>query len=159
MNELPDIALDLVRNKRLAPGAALVKLTEEYGRPTCKAHLVVLFIPFKIPMNSIELQEFSDDVNATLSLSLLQCFHSRVSSSHVAGDAGKLCMAEATMQVVPNQGVAHGKVNSMLWNAQAQTVISRLLSVCSVKLSIFFCSWNLRASWRCAVPSSWVTRW
>lgn len=35
-DEMPNIALDLVRNKRLASGAALVKLTEEYGRPTAK---------------------------------------------------------------------------------------------------------------------------
>lgn len=36
MRDMPQVALDVVRNQRLAPGGDLVKLNMEYGRPSSK---------------------------------------------------------------------------------------------------------------------------
>ena len=39
LDEMPEVALDLVRNKKLAPGCALVKLGNDYSRPSAKESL------------------------------------------------------------------------------------------------------------------------
>ena len=44
-NSMPAVAVDLVRNKRLAPGADLVKLVDEHSRP-CSQDFMSEFFHF-----------------------------------------------------------------------------------------------------------------
>ena len=36
LEAMPEAAVDVVRNNRLKPGADLVRVAYEYGRPSCK---------------------------------------------------------------------------------------------------------------------------